>query len=143
MNKQSKRMVRTGSRLAILCLLLLICSAPALAQTYDQAIRQSAVFDAQNGIRKLKPVAPDIGGYGHMVAFTYHGRFQPGHVTLPSDVWVTIQGEVQQICKQLDRVGLQLRLYQLLGLPANTNYVDFVSINAKTSDIFRPAPDPR
>jgi hypothetical protein len=143
MNNRNNRMTRTGRSLAAMCLLIFVLSAPALAQTYEEAIRQSAVFDAQNGIRKLRSVAADIRGYAQMVAFTYHGRFQPGSVTLPGDVWVTTQGEVQETCKRFDREALQFQIYQLLGLPANTNYTDFVRIDAKIPDIFRPTPDPR
>jgi hypothetical protein len=110
---------------------------------YRQAIKDAAVYNP-NKVMPLRPLQAE-GGNVRVVTFTNY-TYQTGAYQVPAGVyiWVTPEGEVQDICRKFNLKGeaLRLRLSQLLGMPPNTTNSNMVVFSMPIKGIFRPTPDP-
>jgi hypothetical protein len=114
---------------------------------YRNAIKDAATYN-HNKVLRLHPLQPD-GGRVRVVTYTnypYPDGPYPKQYHIPERVyvWVTADGEVQNVCRQFHLTGgeLTLRLNQLLGLRPDTNYTHFLVLSVPAGRIFRPTPDP-
>ena len=83
-----------------------------------------------------------------VVTFTNENVYQPGIISPKSDgIWVTIVPELYNFCKQykeagIDRVNLNERLVQLLGLPPKPQYTHIAEIAVAPQYLRRTTLDP-
>jgi hypothetical protein len=59
--------------------------------------------------------------------------------------WVTVSPELKNLCNKKGfgrKVGMDLRLKQLLGMPPTTEKKYFVEFWVRPQDLYRPCPDP-
>lgn len=120
-----------------------------ILKVYNAAIYDSAVYKFSN-VRKLYPLKfnPDtksatvvtLTGYD----YTGGGKYKPPFRTDSGThyTWVTPVPEVQNVCKDFSPGELQLSLSQLLGLPPDSSFKYFVTIEVTSGQIFRPAANP-
>ena len=83
-----------------------------------------------------------------MVTWTSWDGYVPNlgkEMELTLDVWVTAVPELQDFCGAYpsdDKVPVDRRLKQLLGLPLDSNKTKFVEMWVNPANMFRPCPDP-
>ncbi len=103
--------------------------------TIIDASNSNLVRDAATG-RVLVATWTSWSGYDALVG---------QETTTTRETWVTVVPEMQNFCKAYPAtadVPLNLRLEQLLGLPANNGKTRVVQLWVPTEDLFRPSPDP-
>jgi hypothetical protein len=131
--------------------LFLIGALPAFGQdnwdVYRSSIKDAATYN-RNKVLPLHPLKPEDGRVRVVTytSFAYPDGPYPKTYHIPDGVfvWVTVEGEVRDACKQFHLSGdpLRLRLDQLLGLKPDTSYTNFIVLSVPADRIFRPAPDP-
>jgi hypothetical protein len=110
-----------------------------LDEEYQLAIADAAVIEASEKIA-LESV---MGESQQFVTWTaYPDSFAKDEEVALSwgELWVTLDGHVQQRCQAFPKDTIDLRIQQLLGLPPQQSEVDrfFVVLTVKTKDVFRP-----
>lgn len=108
-----------------------------LQAAYHQAIADAAVIEPDE-ITSLKPLQGDTA---KVVTWTkYPDSFKPGEdLTLAwGETWVTLDPVVKQRCVDFDKRVLTYRIQQLLGLPPKDETRYFITLEAPTTDMFRP-----
>ncbi|WP_051559961.1 hypothetical protein [Marinobacterium jannaschii] len=127
--------------IAATCLL----ATPVLADVttrYQKSIEDAAVIEPEE-IVALKTLTGDTA---KVVTWTkYPDSYVPGQDTTLSwgETWVTLDGDLQSMCKDYRKKKLNLRIQQLLGLPPEEDAKRFVVVlEASTRDMFRPCANP-
>jgi hypothetical protein len=135
-------------RLTLLAVLLLLLNVPSGFgqdnwELYRKAIQDAAVYN-RNKVLPLRLLRPEAGRVQAVTFTSYAYTVGPYHVAANRFIWVTPDGEVQDICRQFNLQGAQLtlRLAQLIGLPPNTQNTHLVVFSIPEDRIFRPTPDP-
>jgi hypothetical protein len=109
--------------------------------TYEAAIRDAAVFSASR-VYPLRAIPRGAEAVDVVTWTAYPDSYRQATATLSfGDVWVTLEPEVRERCRGFDPTTRTERLYQLLGLPKDTEPRMFVSLRVRVADIFRPCPD--
>ena len=126
--------------------LALLIQGGCASQSYDEAVRRSAVFEPAH-VQDLVTIPPSetsvkvVSWTSRQTADKYYplGKGQVG-----VDVWVTRVPQVSQRCAAFPAGSdaLRQRLQQLLGLPAQAEDRIFVEMEVARADLFRPCPDP-
>ncbi|MGE5171241.1 MAG: hypothetical protein ACM3JC_12835 [Rudaea sp.] len=136
------------------CLLIVACAivepapdATALSALYEAAIRDAAIFDPANRavLRTIANEDASATVVTWMRAQDAERDLPLGDVALAYDTWVTLDGDVRELCRRYDHrndAGLTTRLQQLLGLPPAAESRVFVTLRAPVAAIFRPCLDP-
>ena len=109
---------------------------------YFHAIFDSAVYQEVN-LRQLRPLVPDPNG--NVIGATLTSRNGVVGQPLPSEdggIWITGYPEVQDICRTWTTLDIPMRLRELIGLPPDADIPRVITLQAKASDVFRPAVDP-
>lgn len=114
---------------------------PSNDEIYAEAIRKAAVFEQAN-VLPLKTVPSDAARV-KVVTWTRYD-YKLGASSVGVNVWVTLVPEVRDICRNFKgaEADIELRLKQLLGLPLTSAYTQFVEMDVRREDIFRPCPSP-
>jgi hypothetical protein len=114
---------------------------PSNEELYAEAIRKSAVFEQAN-VLPIKAIPPDAARVKVVTWTRYDYRL--GASSVGVNVWVTLVPEVREICRNYkgSEQDIELRLEQLLGLPTTASYTQFVEMEVRREDIFRPCPNP-
>jgi hypothetical protein len=112
---------------------------------YNNSIYDAAVYKFSN-LRPLKPLVFDPVTHTATVVTLTDYPYRVGTTTLPAAprpvyLWVTAVPEVKDICQGYTS-ELKLRLQQLLGLHPGETFNDFVVIEVRQGDIFRPTTNP-
>lgn len=111
-------------------------SPNGLWQAYNAAVEHVSVWRNED-VKRLKPLAVAADGTVEVVTATRHDVTSP----LYGDTWVTIVPELQTICRHFTGdVAMQVR--ELLGLPPDHQIPNVVVMKVRSTDIFRPTPDP-
>jgi hypothetical protein len=124
---------------SLLTFALSACSSAPVA--FRASIDDAAVYD-RTEVHELRPLTPDAAG--NVTVVSMRGRsMTPGPFVTEHEMWVTGFPEVRDRCRTFDG-NVLMRLRQLLGLPPAKpgDQAWFMTIRAKASDVFRPAPDP-
>ncbi|HEX8144185.1 MAG TPA: hypothetical protein VF553_16405 [Pyrinomonadaceae bacterium] len=103
---------------------------------YNAAIYDASVYKFSN-LRPLRPLKFDPATKSVSVVTLTDFKYHLGATRLPVYLWVTAVPEVQEICRGFSG-DLELRLHQLFGLHPNRKISDFVVMEVKEGDIFRP-----
>jgi hypothetical protein len=142
-----RRRRMTMRRLSVV--LLLLCSPACAARsasvaadpTYEAAVRDAAVFSASR-VYPLRAIPRGADTVNVVTWTAYPDSYRQANATLSfGDVWVTLEPEVRERCRDFDPTSRTERLYQLLGLPKGTEQRMFVSLRVRVADMFRPCPD--
>lgn len=131
---------------ALACLVALLTGCTSLDihedADYARAIADAAVIEPDEIVPLPVIDTPRVT----VVTWTNHpDSFQPGKTIDLNwgETWVTLDGAVQQRCREMPSVNLTTYLQKLLGLPlASDNHRSFVTLEAKADDLFRPCADP-
>ncbi|WP_448202625.1 hypothetical protein [Azospirillum sp. sgz302134] len=120
---------------------------------YDQAIDRSAVFQEAN-VRPLAPLAYPVRALtlSNNTAWAEGKEGQPVTIDNRYGVWITVEPEVQAICRTYPRERVMEKLHQLLGLKPATEAdrgAKFVRLTIDKqvngpalTGVFRPCADP-
>jgi hypothetical protein len=116
-------------------------AVPSNDELYADAIRKAAVFEQAN-VLQVKTIPPDTARV-KVVTWTRYD-YKLGASSVGVNVWVTLVPEVREICRGFKgaEADIDLRLKQLLGLPLTAGYTQFVEMEVRREDIFRPCPNP-
>ncbi len=114
---------------------------PSNEDLYSEAVRKAAVFEQAN-VLQVKTIPPDAARV-KVVTWTRYD-YKLGASSVGVNVWVTLVPEVREICRNFKgaEADIELRLEQLLGLPVTSSYTQFVEMDVRREDIFRPCPNP-
>lgn len=112
----------------------------SILAAYNAAIYDSSVYKFSN-LRPLRPLKFDPATKSVSVVSLTDFSYRLGKTTLLVDVWVTAVPEVQEICRGFSG-DLELRLHQLFGLHPDRKFTNFVVMNVKEGNIFRPTANP-
>lgn len=129
-------------------------------KTYRRAIGDAALPQPWE-VAPLTPVTPDhpdlmwktINGEPHVRVVSWKSRIEyyqndsatGVYNTGDYPIWVTLAPQLQAQCQSADfgrKMGVNLRLQQLLGLPPTATHTHFVVFWVKPVDLFRPCIDP-
>lgn len=127
--------------------------------TYQKAVGDAALPQPWE-VAALTPVTPDqpdlqwklIDGEPHVRVVSWKSRIeyyqndaQSGRYNTGNyPIWVTLAPQLQARCQSPQfgrKMGVNLRLQQLLGLPPTTQYTHFVVFWVRPVDLFRPCID--
>lgn len=134
-------------------------SAQRWETTYRRAIGDAALPQPWE-VAPLTPVLPDvpdlqwktINGEPHVrvvswkshIAYYQNDSLTGTYNTGNYPIWVTLAPQLQARCQSPAfgrKMGVNLRLQQLLGLPPTATHTHFVTFWVKPSDLFRPCID--
>jgi hypothetical protein len=135
-------------------LLLSVCLAGCADENsrYQHAIYESAVWTGGSG-KPLRPLTYPVSA----VTLTAHAAWAEDHIgeptTLGRDIWITIEPDVQTICKNTPSKDVISRLHEVLGMkPENTDDSNDMFVVLSIEDrqgtgpanigVFRPCADP-
>jgi hypothetical protein len=111
-------------------------SLNAYWDAYNTAVEHVSVWRNED-VRPLKTPKVAADGTVEVVTATKYDVTSP----LYGDTWVTIVPELQTICRHFTGdVAMQVR--ELLGLPPDHQIPNAVVMKVRSTDIFRPTPDP-
>lgn len=143
---------------ALLLAPLLACTAeadpPDLAALYRDAVADAAIAEANEIVDDLVAIRPDNpsllrdeAGRVLLVTWTNYSGYDDlvGQPTkLGVEVWTTVAPQLQEFCRAAEPrdAALELRMEQLLGLPAGTGKDRLVELWVPAEAVFRPSPDP-
>lgn len=109
---------------------------------YARAVADAAVIEPDEMVTLPVIDTPRVS----VVTWTnYPDSYRPGEsVTLSwGEVWVTLDGAVQQRCRDMSQDSLIADLQKLLGLPlADGSGRRFVTLEVESKDLFRPCANP-
>lgn len=157
------------SKALIPTLIILIYSCGSIKETSKDFNAQSTEQVYQSAIENAMSPAPEkvydnliainrqnekltwrtIDGEDYLLVVTWKGNasyYEPYldsgfYNTGPYEIWVTTSPELLTFFQKEEVLDTNLRLKQLLGLPANSTYNYFVEFWVKPADLFRPCPD--
>lgn len=120
---------------------------------YDRALSDSALFQ-QSHVRPLTPLAYPVSALTLSSNTSWADGKEGKSVTIanPYGVWISVEPELQKICRTFPRDQIHQRLHQLLGLKPYTEAdakERFIRYSVKKQNngpagigVFRPCPNP-
>lgn len=153
---QFKSRIVKGELSFSLFLLLLLVAGSAVAQEkqpsttdaalwtqFNAAVVDAAVYQPAH-VYQLTPLKFDARGRTRVVVLTDYCCYTVSdkEEELGASPWATPDHEVQDKCRTFTDEDLAMRLRELLGLQPNRVLKNFVTMEVKMCDIFRPASDP-
>lgn len=127
---------------------------PTLAELYQDAVDDASVPEADEIATDLVAISDDNEGLmrdseGRVLMITWtsysgYDGMEGESMDLAVEVWVTAAPHMQDFCRASGLQGdaLDLRLEQLLGLPAGNGKDRVVALWVPPEGMFRPSPDP-
>lgn len=113
---------------------------PNLLAAYNAAIYDASVYRFSN-LRPLRPLKFDPATRtAQVVTLTDFPGYRVGETKLPVYLWVTGVPEVRDRCRDFSG-DVEMRLRQLFGLHPGRRITNFVVMNVKEGDVFRPTAD--
>ena len=122
------------------------------AQTYVQAVRDTAEPTASDVVNVLWPIVPENPRLVwnpdrtmvRMAVWTTYTGYRVGDLTLSREVWVTPVPQLRDLCMGTPPGAILARVNQILGMPpivAADSGRYFVEMWVRPADMFRPCPD--